>query len=282
MKNFLVQAKIQDEIQHLDKKYVVSHFKELLDIDLEDIISSYNHKKSSKAVFSAFLNGEQVDASENELREFIDKKKTTSLKRSYRITHLETFFPKIMEFCKRTYEESGILITCGIYITPNENSQCFLYHSDHQHIFAYQMSGEKRWSFPKISEDPLKEYSLTQLMNKSINEKTTPFKSHEINLREGEILYIPYGTSHCAFNDSSGSSVHLTFAEEDISLRDVMTFLTEEVLGIKSPDARFFEEIEPIALEKELIPYNANDALKKADFYYQRMKIQKFKFGLRS
>lgn len=240
-------------------------------------------KTDGKAVFSSFLNGEVLEPSLEDLKLCLNPEKLLTLDRSLRITHLETFYPPVMEFCKRIYQEQNILLSCGIYITPNENSQCFLYHCDHQHILACQIEGEKRWSFPKVKGQFVREYSVRPELNQQINEGRLTFESTEITLKAKEALYVPYAYSHRAFNDSAAPSVHLTFAEEDITNREVMSFLSQAYLGIEKFDERFFERIDLAEFDAKITHSHELKNLDEAiDNFFTRTKLLKFKFGSRT
>lgn len=184
-----------------------------------------------------------------------------------------------MNFCKQIYYAQNILLTCGIYITPNENSQCFLYHCDHQHILAYQMAGEKQWSFPQIAGDYVREYTLEQTLNEMLNDQRIEFKTNDITLRTGELLFVPYAISHKATNQSTGPSVHLTFAEDDITVREYLSSMAQEVLNITNFDERFFESIDLENPSLTFTSFEKQKAEESALQFFTKMKLLKFKFG---
>jgi hypothetical protein len=256
----------------------------LTELSYPDIIKAYlkHYSPGIKAVLSAFLEGETLVPSLDDLKLCLDPEGLNKLGHSIRITHLETFYPPIMELCKQIYKQQNILLTCGIYITPNENSQCFLYHCDHQHILAYQLAGEKLWSFPKRAGEFVREYTIKPALNTLINEQRIQFETTDITLKTGELLFVPYAYSHRAHNQATKPSAHLTFAEDDVTIRDFVSFVALEVLGVTNFEGRFYEKLNQEDFDQRLSVFNPQSAKGHALHFFTKTKMLKFKFGSNS
>ena len=273
--------KSMDEIQLIHPAADNDLFKSIKDVTLIDIVKSYLEqlKPGMRAEFGTFLNGEVLESRVSDLQQCTDPEEFKKLKASLRITHLETFYPPIMDLCRKIYQEQNILLTCGIYITPNENAQCFLYHCDHQHILAYQIAGEKRWAFPKTQGKYVREYSVKPDLSQQINDELIQFETTEMTLRPGDFLFVPYAYSHRAYNDAETPSVHLTFAEDDITKREVLSFMAQEILGVINFDERFFEKVDFDHGPLSDLKISGTEA--KVTDFFTKTKLLKFKFGNR-
>jgi hypothetical protein len=141
------------------------------------------------------------------------------------------------------------------------------------------MTGEKQWSFPQIAGEFVREYTLEQSLNEMFNDQRIPFETSNITLKAGELLFVPYAISHRASNQNTTPSVHLTFAEDDITKREYLSCMAQDVLNISNFDERFFESIDLNNPEMIFSKFDAERAEEKALLFFTKTKMLKFKFG---
>jgi hypothetical protein len=257
-------------------------FSELNGLTLKSIIESVLTTTNQGTKIDSFLDGESTTGALEDLKRCLESNDMESFTHSLRITNLEKSHPLIQKFCRKIYQESGLLLTCGVYITPHELAQCFLYHSDHQYLFIYQLQGEKRWSFPIISDSLFREYDHIPTINSKINQKTIPFTTKELNLGKEEALFIPYALSHRAYNDQQTPSVHLTFASEDVTIREAMTFIVEDLYKLSNIEEQFFGEFNELDLPENITGEQIVKVSDNVEAFFTKTKMLKFKFGLKA
>lgn len=250
-------------------------------VSLEGIIKSYLDKVQNRSYgkCTAFLNGETVPLKEDAVQAILDKERIKGLGQSIRITNLQKFYPPVKDICDIYFKKYKKLLTAAVYITPDKDSQCFLYHSDPQHIFVYQVEGEKRWSFPLIDGEILKETALEQEINKRVNENRIEFDVETLNLVPGDFLEVPYAFSHRAQNELNRPSVHLTFAEDVVYFSEFTYFLGKELLGLEEPEGEFFTALDQLMM-KDFSPIES--PAEKVQNFFMTTKLLKFKFGSRA
>lgn len=272
----------KDELHLFKTEEAQTIFSELKGLTLKSIIESVLTTKNAGTKIDSFLDGESTTGALEDLKRCLDSDEMDSFTHSLRITNLEKSQPTIQKFCRKIYQETGLLLTCGVYITPHELAQCFLYHSDHQYLFIYQLMGEKRWSFPIIKDTLFREYDHIPRINSKINQNTIPFTTQELNLKMEEALFIPYALSHRAYNDQKTPSVHLTFASEDVTIREAMTFIAEDLLSISNIEEQFFEEFNEQSLPEQITSEQIQKVLTDTEAFFTKTKMLKFKFGLKA
>ncbi|XP_056415291.1 ribosomal oxygenase 2 isoform X2 [Hyla sarda] len=94
----------------------------------------------------------------------------------------------------------GALVGCNVYITPS-GSQGLPPHHDDVEVFILQVEGEKHWRLYEPTIQLARGYDVTPA-----DRVTTP--THDILLKEGDMLYFPRGTVHQA--DTPADSPHST------------------------------------------------------------------------
>lgn len=117
------------------------------------------------------------------------------------INSAQAGIPGLAEACRILEREFRFSFQSNIYITP-PNSQGFARHYDPHDILTLQIRGRKSWRFYDTEE--------------SLPTKLRPFRKEpelvaEIQMQEGDLLYIPRGTVHEAFASES-STIHLNFS----------------------------------------------------------------------
>lgn len=125
---------------------------------------------------------------------------------STRITNVQLLDSEIKNFTKKMYQVTGIPFTCNLYITPNSESNCFVYHTDYQITIIAQLTGKKIWHFPKEEDESLK-YNLQQHFS---NQKFE--NEHIFEVQRGDIFTFGQNSIHRAYQSGKEMSIHLTFA----------------------------------------------------------------------
>lgn len=99
----------------------------------------------------------------------------------------------------------GALVGSNVYITPQE-SQGLPPHYDDVEVFILQLEGQKRWLLYSPVVLLATEYSV-------VPQETLGNPTHDILLKEGDLLYFPRGTIHQASTPAGvDHSTHLTIS----------------------------------------------------------------------
>lgn len=99
----------------------------------------------------------------------------------------------------------GALVGSNVYITPQE-SQGLPPHYDDVEVFILQLEGQKRWLLYSPVVPLATEYSV-------VPRETLGNPTHDITLKEGDLLYFPRGTIHQASTPAGvDHSTHLTIS----------------------------------------------------------------------
>jgi ribosomal protein L16 Arg81 hydroxylase len=122
----------------------------------------------------------------------------------------------------------------NIYVTP-PGSQGFAPHYDTHDVFILQIDGSKHWRLYD-SPVPLPDRSL------AFKEQGSPAGElmHELDLRAGDLLYLPRGFIHEALT-SDERSIHVTLGITGFTWRDL---LSEAIAGCRE-DVRFRRNLPP-------------------------------------
>ncbi|MBL4659111.1 MAG: hypothetical protein JKY19_02050 [Alcanivoracaceae bacterium] len=125
-----------------------------------------------------------------------------------RVPHIELFMPDLQLYCKSLENYFGIPIRANLYMTP-PFSQGFQPHFDLDDILVFQAHGKKIWSCHTSysNSQPLPNRDMT--FNESLHRSTGI--PDEIELNQGDMLYLPRGFMHEARTEEQ-DSIHITFA----------------------------------------------------------------------
>lgn len=95
---------------------------------------------------------------------------------------------------------------CNMYFTP-KGMQGFAPHFDDVDVFILQVEGEKLWTLhaPLSEAEALPRFSSADFTQSDLGEPLA-----EINLRPGDLLYLPRGIIHQARGSEHSDSLHLT------------------------------------------------------------------------
>ena len=152
----------------------------------------------------AFFNRAPVDPSEL-LRDFFEGA-------SIVLNRIDKLWLPLGELCASLRERLHHVFAV-MYWTPR-GSQAVRAHTDDQDVFIMQLSGCKHWCVYDVPEGhPALPYSHEQL-GKSADKPLTPEMLGkprlELELRAGDLLYLPRGVPHEARADPGCSSLHVT------------------------------------------------------------------------
>ncbi|XP_069617098.1 ribosomal oxygenase 2 [Ranitomeya imitator] len=112
----------------------------------------------------------------------------------------QRFNDKLWQIMEKLECFFGALVGCNVYITP-ASSQGLPPHHDDVEVFILQVEGQKRWRLYEPLVQLAREYDVSPA-----DKVTTP--THDILLKEGDMLYFPRGTIHEA--ETPGNSPHST------------------------------------------------------------------------
>ncbi|KAG9486133.1 ribosomal oxygenase 2 [Eleutherodactylus coqui] len=133
------------------------------------------------------------------LKDFRSSRATVQLHQPQR------FNDKLWQIMEKLECFFGALVGCNVYITP-ASSQGLPPHHDDVEVFILQVEGEKRWRLYEPTVQLAREYDVSPA-----DKVTTP--THDILLKEGDMLYFPRGTIHQAETPASCShSTHVTIS----------------------------------------------------------------------
>ncbi len=119
------------------------------------------------------------------------------------LNFVEEYIPKVNRFAKKLSRDLNCQVKAGIFITPPD-AQGFIRHVDYFDIFILQIHGSKKW---KLFDGPkeLIDHSIVFEDSESFN-----IEEKEIELKRGDLLYIPRGIGHSA-HSTEDVSIHVSF-----------------------------------------------------------------------
>jgi ribosomal protein L16 Arg81 hydroxylase len=109
----------------------------------------------------------------------------------------------LRELCETLENEFSHPVHANAYLTPGD-SPGFTPHYDTHEVFVLQVAGSKRW---RLFEPPLKLPHRTQPFAPTAYVPPAPIL--ELELRQGDLLYVPRGYVHAA-HTSQTHSAHVT------------------------------------------------------------------------
>lgn len=108
--------------------------------------------------------------------------------------------------------------------------QGFRSHFDPHEVFAVQVAGEKRWRiYEGRVENPVKHEAFMR-RPPGFDEATRKGVLVEVDMRPGDVLYIPRGQYHDA-TASSATSLHVTYGVQLLNGLDVVGGVLDRALG---------------------------------------------------
>lgn len=124
---------------------------------------------------------------------------------------LHITWPPLVAFCKQLSAELGHPVTGNAYSTPS-GSRGYGPHWDTHHVFLAQTAGSKTWSLSRpVFTDPLEAHRWTAVgFTDEQLARATQRPDMEIELRAGQVLFIPRGWVHHG-RTVGRRSLHITF-----------------------------------------------------------------------
>ena len=112
---------------------------------------------------------------------------------------------KLINYCADLERELQIRLQFNLYITP-VNAKGFTPHYDDHDVFILQTTGTKRW---RLYHSPVERPSRKQPHCKQKGKYELGEPTFEVDLKPGDLLYIPRGLIHDAITTDT-ASVHIT------------------------------------------------------------------------
>lgn len=147
---------------------------------------------SRDAVLALFNNEHTPDITE--FRDLVSKA-TLIIREAYKI------YPIAFELRSVWQTRFSCHINTNVYVSL-PTSDAFAMHKDPHQVFAVQLAGSKRWRFST---------NQSGLLDDSGSVRSNP--DSELFCQEGDVLFIPKGTPHCAKADEL--SVHVSISIEE-------------------------------------------------------------------
>jgi ribosomal protein L16 Arg81 hydroxylase len=147
-------------------------------------------------------------------------------------------------------------IFCNLFFTPPD-SQAFEIHADNQDVFILQIEGSKNWSVYE-SEYALPITDEQTVLSKKFEKDHDPIL--DINLRKGDVLYIPKGFPH-KVKTNKELSIHITFTLINYTLFDFYEILLK---AISNDNKVFRKSLNRSFFDNEILEGKINDFISPA------------------
>ena len=207
-KHLLIQDRSPDYYNDILNLKDIDAFFQHGHIRPRDILVTRNHKANLSNWAHLQDNGTLVISKENILKCLY---KGDSL-----VIHtVEEYLPKINRIAERLSREMKCRVKAYVFITPPQ-SQGFVHHVDDLDIFILQIYGSKKW---RLYDDTIELPDQTITYNDPKSQPKVAFK--ELNLCQGELLYLPRGVGHDA-NTVDDLSIHASFGLCPVRWLDVL------------------------------------------------------------
>lgn len=150
-----------------------------------------------------------------------------------RIPHIENYMHSLGEFARALEARFHMPIRANLYLTPPFN-QGFQPHYDLDDIIVVQVLGSKTWSLHRdyADQQPLPNAD----MNFQAQRHRPSGVPEELEMRAGDVMYLPRGFMHEARTDADWS-IHITFAFIGVKLGDLLQQVIR-FAAARSPELR--------------------------------------------
>lgn len=152
---------------------------------------------------------------------------------SYRVRRVQVLDATIERFAHALAATLREEVNVNLYVSPDAEAPGLAPHTDPYDLFVVQLRGTKRW---ELLGDP--EHRLADVAIHRRDELTIGTRG-ELDLRPGEVLYVPRGLLHRAHNAASSPSVHLTVAILAKTIRSCIAWLATEIERRLEPGRAF-------------------------------------------
>lgn len=129
---------------------------------------------------------------------------------------MQRWWEPVAALCRGLEADLGHAVQANAYLTPAGATGLAPHHDTHD-VFVIQLHGSKHWTLrDPVVVDPLRRHRSTATVASA-----SPVRD-EIELRAGDVLYLPRGHVHSA-SAQSGTSLHLTLGVLATTGHDVVT-----------------------------------------------------------
>ncbi len=125
------------------------------------------------------------------------------------LDQIETLHPGVLSVVNTLQDRLGAKCSANLYCSWKER-QAFDSHCDRHDAYALQICGSKRWRIYEGRADNPIEHALFKNVPQVEYDRMKGGVAQEVEMRPGDILYLPRGQFHDALA-SSEVSVHVTF-----------------------------------------------------------------------
>ena len=210
-----------------------SRFKSLVTLEQLDQILSYDSTRPP--YLRLFKAGSLIDIDEYTYSGSVARREVTGLLDQQRLMELfddgstivldsiHHWIPEVRELCHGLQEELGGTGRATAFITPPHEFGLDL-HADAYEIFVLQIAGSKEWSlYPRL--DPIPREGLN--LDRADFADVAP---DVVVLREGDLLYVPWGTPH-SVKPIGTLSAHVSIAVNFPTWADILSQAVEYLLA---------------------------------------------------
>ena len=142
---------------------------------------------------------------------------------------IDTLTPGLIAASNALERRLGAKVQSNLYCSWQKH-QAFPTHFDTHEVFALHVAGEKTWRiYEGRLENPIANDAFKNV-DDAFNAEHRGELQAEVNLRPGDVLYIPRGQYHDALASSEGC-IHLSFGVTHVIGIDVMTLLFEHAMA---------------------------------------------------
>jgi ribosomal protein L16 Arg81 hydroxylase len=140
---------------------------------------------------------------------------------------LHRLWPPLIEFVREAVDDIGHPVQANAYITPPGN-RGFDFHYDVHDVFVLQVSGSKRWIVHEpVHRHPLPSQPWTDHRDQ-IAERVAGDPVIDVELSEGDALYLPRGWVHAA-QTLDTTSIHLTIGVDATTPMDIARAVLDQL-----------------------------------------------------
>ena len=210
-----------------------ARFKSLVTLEQLDQILSYDSTRPP--YLRLFKAGSLIDIDEYTYSASVARQEVTGLLDQRRLMELfedgstivldsiHHWIPEVRELCHGLQEELGGTGRATAFITPPHEFGLEL-HADAYEIFVLQIAGSKEWSlYPRL--DPIPREGLN--LDRADFADVAP---DVVVLREGDLLYVPWGTPH-SVKPIGTLSAHVSIAVNFPTWADILSQAVEYLLA---------------------------------------------------
>ncbi len=186
------------------------------------------------------------------------------------VRNLDRYLPVVSALASQVAREFGCRIRVNAYVTPADSRGLRLHYDAHD-VFVLQVSGSKEWSLcePAIKW-PVESFAWHRITDsKRASYTASAAEIARLQLRAGDVLYVPRGFLHAA-QTSDEASIHLTIVMHTVTRADIAAALLRhregsewfresvDVTALLNDEATARAVVEAISAKLQEIPADAD------------------------